>query len=157
MAALPIPPLFPYTTLFRSIGTLAATLGNVGASASAADPPLPVVRPPLRTTTLRYLLCGAIQLALMLGYACTASSLLTAAVSWLAPATSLMQTWAQAALLTSAGLAGAFLLPVLAKWLLVGRFTVREFPLWGWRFLRLWTVGLLVRRSPMVIFVGTPL
>ena len=40
------------------------------------------------------------------------------------------------------------LLPVAAKWLLIGRFRVEEIPLWSPRYLRFWTVKLLLTRNP---------
>ena len=52
---------------------------------------------------------------------------------------------------------GAALLPILAKWLLVGRWSAVDFPVWGPAYLRFWTVKTLLRTSPLMLAVGTPL
>ncbi|MEP9349210.1 Pls/PosA family non-ribosomal peptide synthetase [Xanthobacter sp. KR7-225] len=46
---------------------------------------------------------------------------------------------------------------VIAKWLLVGRWRVESFPLWGARYFRFWVVMTLVRSAPVVLFKGSPL
>ena len=56
---------------------------------------------------------------------------------------------------------GAFLgvcaLPVVAKWVLVGRWKPGEFPVWGPAYLRFWTVKALLNANPMRLFTGNPL
>jgi non-ribosomal peptide synthetase-like protein len=56
---------------------------------------------------------------------------------------------------------GAFvalgLLPIVAKWTLVGRWTPREIPVWSLAYFRFWLVKTLIRTSPLVRFAGTPL
>ncbi len=49
------------------------------------------------------------------------------------------------------------LLPVAAKWVLVGRWKPTQFPVYGVRYFRFWLVKTLVRTNPLVRFVGTPL
>jgi non-ribosomal peptide synthetase-like protein len=48
-------------------------------------------------------------------------------------------------------------LPIAAKWTLIGRWKPRQIPIWSAAYLRFWLVKSLIRSSPMVIFVGTPL
>jgi non-ribosomal peptide synthetase-like protein len=48
-------------------------------------------------------------------------------------------------------------LPVLLKWLLVGRWKPQEIPVWSLAYFRFWVVRTLVQRNPMALFVGTPL
>lgn len=62
----------------------------------------------------------------------------------------------------SAALAAAFLIlpttvAILAKWLLVGRWQVTQFPVWGLRYFRFWLVKTLVSTSPAAMFAGTPI
>lgn len=49
-----------------------------------------------------------------------------------------------------------FLLPFLAKWLLLGRMRPGRYPLWGWYYLRFWFVRQLWRAMPMLYYSGTP-
>jgi non-ribosomal peptide synthetase-like protein len=48
-------------------------------------------------------------------------------------------------------------LPIVAKWVLVGRWTRRQIPIWSLAYFRFWLVKTLIRTSPLVLFVGTPI
>ena len=51
-----------------------------------------------------------------------------------------------------------FTVPILAKWLLIGRWKPREIRVWSLGYLRFWIVKTLVRFNPLVLlFVGSPL
>jgi non-ribosomal peptide synthetase-like protein len=47
--------------------------------------------------------------------------------------------------------------PVLAKWILVGRWRPGEFPVWSLAYLRFWMVKALLHANPMILFVGNPI
>ncbi len=47
-------------------------------------------------------------------------------------------------------------LPIVAKWLLIGRWKEEVFPIWGPKYFRFWVVKSLVATSPMAAFAGTP-
>ena len=49
------------------------------------------------------------------------------------------------------------MLPVVAKWVLIGRWKPASIRAWSPSYLRFWVVKTLVRSSPMVLFTGTPL
>ena len=46
---------------------------------------------------------------------------------------------------------------IAAKWLLVGRWKVESFPIWGLRYFRFWVVTTMMRTAPVVLFTGSPL
>jgi len=61
-----------------------------------------------------------------------------------------------------AGLAAAMplmtlILPVLAKWLLLGKVKPGRHPLWGWFFCRWWLVRKLLQTAPLDFLAGSPL
>ena len=56
-----------------------------------------------------------------------------------------------------AGFLGLSLLPILVKWLLIGRWKPQEFPIWSLRYFRFWLVKTLIRTNPLVRFAGSPL
>lgn len=49
------------------------------------------------------------------------------------------------------------LLPIAAKWILIGRFRPGTYPLWGWYYLRFWLVRRLLATSPLDQLAGSPL
>ena len=55
------------------------------------------------------------------------------------------------------GFLGLCLLPIVAKWLLVGRWKPRQFRVWSLAYVRFWIVKTLIRSNPLVLFVGSPL
>ena len=52
---------------------------------------------------------------------------------------------------------GLTLVPVAAKWLLVGRWKTESFPIWSLRYFRFWVVKTLVGSAPVVALYGTPI
>src|SRR5262249_23676572 len=51
----------------------------------------------------------------------------------------------------------SLMLPVLAKWLLLGRVRPGRYPLWGWFFCRWWLVRKLLQTAPLDYLAGSPL
>src|SRR4029450_8023201 len=50
-----------------------------------------------------------------------------------------------------------FTVPILAKWILIGRWKPRQIRIWSLAYVRFWVVKTLVRRNPIVFFTGSPL
>ena len=50
-----------------------------------------------------------------------------------------------------------FTVPILAKWILIGRWKPRQIRIWSLAYLRFWIVKTLVQRNPIVLFTGSPL
>ncbi|MBW4590337.1 amino acid adenylation domain-containing protein [Aetokthonos hydrillicola Thurmond2011] len=48
-------------------------------------------------------------------------------------------------------------LPIAAKWLLIGRFRPGRYPLWGWYYCRWWLVGKIMTLAPLDYLAGSPL
>lgn len=132
------------------------------ASGTATPAPVPAHAPtpaetPLPGSTPRYLLCGALQFLILLGYAWLTGLVTARGYSWVSDGSGLIGVYARAVAFGSAVFLGMCLLPVAAKWILVGRWTPREFPVWSLTYLRFWTVKVLVHANPMIFFVGNPL
>jgi len=130
-----------------------ATLAD--AAVTVAAPAVPSA--PARPGTLRYLLCGAAQTVLFLASVTAASALMVAALRWLWAAPTFVDMWQRSAVVSTAVFGGYLVLSTAAKWLLVGRWTAQEFPLWGGRYLRFWVVQRILRVNPLAVFVGSPL
>ena len=138
--------------LHPTVSQLGALVGD-GAAPLADDRVEDVVRTP----TLRYVLCGAAQVLLFLAHTCLMAFILVVSLQWLYAADGVGEVWRRAVLLSIGGFLVLSTLPIVVKWLLIGRWTVQEFPLWGARYLRFWFVKLLLRANPMVFFAGSPL
>ena len=50
-----------------------------------------------------------------------------------------------------------FTVPILAKWILIGRWKPQRIRIWSLAYVRFWVVKTLVRRNPIVLFTGSPL
>ncbi|WP_345379031.1 Pls/PosA family non-ribosomal peptide synthetase [Actinomycetospora straminea] len=125
-------------------------------AAPQPDPePGPVATP--RPGRLAYVLCGAAQLLFVLGYTYIAATIVTWSFEWLALAPDELHLYLRSVAVGSFAFAVLSILPIALKWLLVGRWRSREFPVWGPTYLRLWIVKILVRSSPLALFVGTPI
>ncbi|GAA0250211.1 non-ribosomal peptide synthetase [Saccharothrix mutabilis subsp. mutabilis] len=133
-----------------TVRALAAALD--GTRAGAAER----VEPARRHGPLRHVSCGVGQALVFLAYACGAGWAAETGFGWIAEAADPLAAYPRAVAVAALGLAVASAVPIAAKWLLVGRWTAREIPLWGWAYLRFWTVATLVRFSPAVLFAGSP-
>ncbi|MGW0564587.1 Pls/PosA family non-ribosomal peptide synthetase [Streptomyces sp. NPDC003016] len=139
-----------------TIRSLAAALDEI--APSPAEPSIPaqtrVVEP---TGTLRYVLCGTSQFLLFLGYSFLAGILTVRGYEWVSDGSGPAGLYLRSLLFGGVGFVGLCAFPVVAKWILIGRWSAREFPVWGLTYLRFWTVKVLLHANPMIFFVGNPL
>ncbi len=137
-----------------TIRELAAVVGAPVAAPAVATAPATKVA---RCSTPRYVLCGALQMLLFLGFAVLGGVVLDRAFGWASAGAGLVDVLARAAVVSTSIFFAACLLPILAKWLLVGRFKPGEIQLWSLGYIRFWVVKVLIRANPMVLFAGSPL
>jgi non-ribosomal peptide synthetase-like protein len=111
-----------------------------------------------RVTTARYLLCGSAQLLLFLGLSYLSALLLVQGYEWTAaPGTGLVGTYLRAVLFGGVAFLVTCAVPIVAKWVLIGRWKPQEFPVWSLAYVRFWLVKTLIRVNPLALFVGSPL
>ncbi|MGR4880426.1 Pls/PosA family non-ribosomal peptide synthetase [Streptomyces sp. LARHCF249] len=113
--------------------------------------------PAVRAGTAQYLLCGTLQFLAFLGYCYVAALATVRGFEWVGAGTGVLDVYLRSVLVGSAGFAGLCMVPIVAKWTLIGRFTPREFPVWSLTYMRLWLVKSLLRTSPVRLFIGSPL
>ena len=135
-----------------TVRRLAAALAD-----SAPTPHRGVVPTHHRASNAAFVLCGAAQFACFLGSAYLVASIGVLGFEWLDEATGLVDTFLRSLVLGTAGFLGLSTAPILAKWLLVGRWKAREIPIWSLGYLRFWVVKTLIRANPLRLFVGSPL
>ncbi|MGX5181505.1 Pls/PosA family non-ribosomal peptide synthetase [Streptomyces avermitilis] len=139
-----------------TIRSLATGLADAAPTPVESSVPAPaeVVTP---ASTRQYLLCGTLQFIIFVGYCCLAGLVTGRGYEWVSAGSGLRNIYLRAVLFGGAGLVGLCIFPIAAKWILIGRWKAREFPIWGLTYLRFWTVKTLVHANPMIFFVGNPL
>jgi len=146
-----------------TIRSLAAAL----ADAAPTPAPVPVEQsapaltavatPVTQTSTLQYVLTGVLQFLIYFAYACLAGFVINWGFNWIAAGSGWGDIYLRSVLFGSALFVALCVFPILAKWVLIGRWKAREFPVWSLAYVRFWTVKTLVHANPMVFFAGTPL
>ncbi|WP_078067185.1 Pls/PosA family non-ribosomal peptide synthetase [Streptomyces jeddahensis] len=107
--------------------------------------------------TWQYLLCGAAQLLIFLGFSFLGTLAVVRGYEWILAGSGSAGLYQRAVLFGAAAFLGLCALPVAAKWTLIGRFTPGRIPVWSLRYLRFWCVKTLIRISPARLFAGSPL
>jgi non-ribosomal peptide synthetase-like protein len=140
-----------------TIRSLAAALADVGPNSAKSSVPAAIeVATP--ASTLEYVLCGALQLLSFLGYSYAAAIGLGQSYEWISAGSDGVDIYVRLVLCSVAGFLGVCTLPILAKWLLIGRWKPEQIRIWSLAYVRFWIVKTLIRSNPCaLLFVGSPL
>ncbi|OKJ44902.1 Pls/PosA family non-ribosomal peptide synthetase [Streptomyces sp. CB01580] len=137
-----------------TIRSLATGLANAAPVEPSVPAPSEVVTP---IGTVRYALCGTLQFLLFLGYSFLAGLVAARGYAWVSAGSGVIDVYLRSFVFGGIVFVGLCTFPIAAKWLLIGRWTPRDFPVWGLTYLRFWTVKVLIHANPMIFFVGNPL
>jgi non-ribosomal peptide synthetase-like protein len=113
------------------------------------------VATPARTSHV--VLCGALQLLIFVGYSYLAALVIAQGYEWVSAGTGVLDIYLRSVLSGSALFLFLFTVPILAKWILIGRWKPQQIRIWSLAYVRFWVVKTLVRRNPIVLFTGSPL
>jgi aryl carrier-like protein len=105
----------------------------------------------------RFVLCGALQLLIFLGYSYLAALVIAHGYDWISAGSGVLDIYVRSVLSGCALFGFLFAVPFLAKWILIGRWKPQQIRIWSLRYVRFWVVKTLVRRNPIVFFTGSPL
>ena len=137
-----------------TIRTLATALtdapveSSVPATAQAGTP----------ASTLQYVVCGALQLLFYLGYAYLVGLVVFLGYEWISAGSGLTDFYLRSVLFGGASFLVLCTLPILGKWMLIGRWKPQQIRIWSLAYFRFWMVRTLVRSSPLaLLFAGSPL
>ncbi|SEF15913.1 Pls/PosA family non-ribosomal peptide synthetase [Streptomyces sp. Ag109_O5-10] len=146
---------------YPTIRSLAAALGETAPAPAdpvpAPQPPEPSPPPGRRPARWNHLVCGTLQLLVFLGYSLLSGYVTATGYEWIATGKGLTDVYVRSVLFGGGAFVALCAFPIVAKWLLVGRWRPREFPVWGLTYLRFWLVKALLHANPMVFLTGTPL
>ncbi|MET1064758.1 MAG: Pls/PosA family non-ribosomal peptide synthetase [Arthrobacter sp.] len=110
-----------------------------------------------RARTAQYVLCGMLQALVLCGYAFLDALAIIAGYGWVASGSGLLEIYLRAIVLGGSVFLAMCLVPLLAKWLLIGRWKRQQIPIWSLAYFRFWTVRMLLRFTPLALFSGSPL
>ncbi|WP_055494688.1 Pls/PosA family non-ribosomal peptide synthetase [Streptomyces sp. TP-A0356] len=143
-----------------TVRSLAAALADTAPAPAASPVPAPPPAPPApvtRASTLDYVLCGTLQLLVFLGYSLVTGLAAARGYEWVDAGSGLAVIYLRSLLFGGIGFIALCTFPIMAKWILIGRWRPREFPVWGLTYLRFWIVKVLLHANPMIFLVGNPL
>jgi non-ribosomal peptide synthetase-like protein len=150
-----------------TIRSLAESLGiaeaeaevNLDAIATLIQPRDPMlVRAAAPASTRQYLMCGALQFLFFLCYAWAAALIGAWAYEWISAAKGYEDLYLRSVVFGGAGFIILCTIPILAKWVLIGRWKAQQIRIWSLGYFRFWVVKTLVRSNPLAfVAVGSPL
>jgi non-ribosomal peptide synthetase-like protein len=140
-----------------TIRSLATALADT--APTSVESPVPasieVVEP---VSTLQYVLCGTLQLLLFLCYAYLIALVTSQGYNWISAGSGLIDSYLRSVLFSGAAFLVLCTLPILAKWMLIGRWKPQQIRIWSLAYLRFWLVKTLIRTNPLtLLIVGSPL
>ena len=126
---------------------VAAAMPDVPAAAVAAVPVLAAEAEPPVGTPL-YVLCGALQLLIFLVYTTLTSLVVVRGFEWVIEAGTVVDVYLRSVAFTTGTFVALCALPIVAKWVLVGRWRPRQFRVWSMAYLRFWVAKTLIQVEP---------
>ena len=148
---------------YPTIRSLAESFAQAEADVDAVSTPVPApapapADPAAPASTREYIVCGTLQLLFFLGYAWAAALVGARAYEWIAAAKGYEEIYLRSVVFGGAGFIVLCTLPILAKWVLIGRWKPRQIRIWSLGYVRFWIVKTLVRSNPLALLtVGSPL
>ena len=139
-----------------TIRSLATALGE-STPAPVGSSDLASIEAPKPASTHEYLLCGALQVLCFLGYSYLAALVAVRGFEWVVAGSGVVGDYLRAVLLGAVGFLAMASFPILAKWILIGRWKPQQIRIWSLAYVRFWIVKTLIRSNPLVLFVGSPL
>ncbi|WP_406461263.1 phosphopantetheine-binding protein [Streptomyces sp. NBC_00111] len=139
--------------------TRALTTDAPAAPVAPSSPPArsrPVPAPAGPTGRARYVLCGTLQLLTFVAYSCLIAFVGVRGYEWISAGSGVLDVYLRSVVFGAAVFLGLSALPIVVKWVLVGRWKPQRIRIWSPAYFRFWVVKTLVRADPLVLFVGSP-
>ncbi|MEV4604123.1 Pls/PosA family non-ribosomal peptide synthetase, partial [Amycolatopsis sp. NPDC049253] len=156
LPAVSIQDIYKHPTI-RSLAANPDNTDTVPTPAPRPATPAAPTEPPKQARHGDRVLCGALQLLVLLGYPALTAAVWVTGFHWISTSPNLVEVYLRSVAFGAAMFLGLCALPILAKWVLVGRWKPQEIRVWSMAYVRFWLVKTLIQRNPMVLFVGSPL
>jgi non-ribosomal peptide synthetase-like protein len=143
----------------KSLATALADAAPVpDESPAAVQSPAPTsVEVTTPASTAQIVLCGTLQLLIFLGYSYLAAVVVAQGYEWISAGSGVLDIYLRSVLSGTAMFGFLITVPIVAKWILIGRWKPQQIRIWSLAYVRFWVVKTLVRRNPIVLFTGSPL
>jgi non-ribosomal peptide synthetase-like protein len=142
---------------YPTLRCLAEALVDV-APAPAKPAATTVQELPTPTNTREYLLCGALQALFYLGYSYLGVVAAIEGYQWIVAESQGIESYLRLVPFSGVAFLIVCAVPIVAKWLIIGRWKPQRIRLWSLAYVRFWIVKTLIRSNPGVyLFVGSPL
>jgi non-ribosomal peptide synthetase-like protein len=113
---------------------------------------------PTPTSRREYLLCGALQLLLYLGSSYLGVLAAIGGYQWMVAGSRGVEGYVRLVLFSSVALLVVCAVPIVTKWLLIGRWKPQQIRLWSLAYVRFWLVKTSIQWNPgFHLLVGSPL
>ncbi len=153
-----MPDVYQHPTIRSLAAALSITKTDTTPTpASQAATPTALTPPPRRARNGEYLLCGALQILFLLGYPALTVMVAVVGYDWVSANPNPVTIYLRAVAFGGAMFLGLCTLPILLKWVLIGRWKPQEIRVWSMAYFRFWFVKTLVRTNPLALFIGSPL
>jgi len=140
-----------------TIRRLAAALADAVPRAVPSPAPAPT-EAAAPASRLEYVACGVLQLLSFLGYCYLAVLGAGLAYEWISAGSGGVVIYLRLVLCGAAAFLIVCTAPILAKWVLIGRWKPGEIRLWSLTYVRFWFVKTLIRSNPCaLLLVGSPI
>ncbi|KYC43081.1 peptide synthetase [Scytonema hofmannii PCC 7110] len=154
---LSIADLYSHATIRSLANHIESIQQQQSQSITSQAPTKSQVRTVRHHSNLQVWFCGGVQILLLyLLFAILGVPLILLlgdTYNWSSP----LQVCANVILLSIAWLPITIILPIIAKWLLIGRFRPGRYPLWSWYYCRWWLVRKILELAPLDYLAGSPL
>ncbi|MCU1671307.1 MAG: nrps4 [Blastococcus sp.] len=152
--------VYQHPTISSLATALAPSTSGPVESPVATPTPAPIEPAPApnegvtRAGTWQYVVCGALQLLSFVGYTFLAALVADRGFTWVAASSSPLHIYLRAVVFGAVAFLVLCTIPIVAKWVLIGRWKPRQIQIWSLDYVRFWLVKTLVRSNPLLMLVG---
>src|SRR5262249_45228596 len=122
-----------------TLRSLAAALAEAPPASSRARAPA-AIEPATATSAREYVLCGALQVLFYLGYSYLGVLGGVEGYRWIVAGSEGVESYLRLVLFGGAALLVVGTVPIVAKWLLIGRWKPQSIRIWSLAYVRFWIV-----------------
>jgi non-ribosomal peptide synthetase-like protein len=138
---------------YQTIKSLATALADTAPSPAESSAPEPAERAAL-ATTWQYVVCGILQFLTFVAYSSLTAVVTQRGYDWVSAGPTMLDVYLRSVIFGGSGFLGLCILPIVAKWTLIGRWKPQQIRIWTLPYFRFWVVKTLIRANPLLLLIG---